>query len=133
MKRLHYIVGLLGVLAFVLSGQAMRFHKPAMKSLEAGAHMMYVLRHIYILGGALVNVMLGLYLRMESRGWRRNLQLVGSVMLLVSPILLTLAFLQEPEIGMAGRSAVGVRIVYAAWWHGGAFCGEAGLEGELTH
>jgi hypothetical protein len=133
MKRLHYIVGLLGVLAFVLSGQAMRFHKPAMKSLEAGAHMMYVSRHIYILGGALVNVMLGLYLRMESRGWRRNLQLVGSVMLLLSPILLTLAFLQEPEIGMAGRSAVGVRIVYAAWRHGGAFCGEAGLEGELTH
>jgi len=83
----------------------MHFHKPAMRSLEAGPHMMYVSRHIYILGAALVNLMLGLYLRMENRGWRRNLQVAGSVLLLLSPVLLTLAFGLEPELGMAGRSA----------------------------
>ena len=106
MKRLHYIVGLLGLLAFVLSGQVMRFHRPAMKSLEGGTHMMYVSRHIYILGGALVNLMAGLYLKMESPGWRQNLQVVGGVLLLSSPILLILAFTREPELGTAGRSAL---------------------------
>jgi hypothetical protein len=104
MKRLHYIVGLLGVLAFVLTGQVMRFHKPAMESLDAGTHMMFVSRHIYILGSALVNLVMGLYLCMENAGWRRKLQVVGSGLLLLSPILLTLAFVYEPQWGLAGRS-----------------------------
>jgi hypothetical protein len=55
MRKLHLIAGLLGVLVFVLSGQAMRLHKPAIRSLEDAQRMMYVSRHIYILGSALVN------------------------------------------------------------------------------
>jgi len=35
--------------------------------------------------------------------------------------------------GGGAIAAFGVRIIRDAWWRGGAFCGEAGLEGELTH
>ena len=41
MRKLHLIAGLLGVLVFVLSGQAMRLHKPPVLSLEDGQRMMH--------------------------------------------------------------------------------------------
>ena len=104
MRKLHLIAGLLGILAFVLSGQAMRLHKPPIRSLEGGQRMMFLSRHIYILGSALVNLTVGLYLKLESRGWRKNLQVAGSFLILLSLVLLTLAFVDEPGGGIAGRS-----------------------------
>ena len=104
MRKLHLIAGLLGILVFVLSGQAMRLHKPPVRSLEHGQRMMFLSRHIYILGSALVNLVLGLHLKLESRGWQRNLQIGGSLLILLSLVLLTLAFVDEPGAGIAGRS-----------------------------
>jgi hypothetical protein len=69
MRKLHLNAGLQGVLVFVLTGQAVRSHKPPFRSLEDGQHMMYVSRHFYILGNALVNLTLGIYLKLEGRGW----------------------------------------------------------------
>src|SRR5215469_688793 len=104
MRKLHLTAGLLGILVFVLSGQAMRLHKPPVRSLADGQRMMFLSRHIYILGSALVNLTLGLYLRLENRGWRRNLQVAGSLLIILSLVLLTLAFVDEPGAGIAGRS-----------------------------
>jgi hypothetical protein len=36
---------------------------------SAEVRMMYVSRHIYLLGAALVNVVLGLYHKIYPRGW----------------------------------------------------------------
>jgi len=44
-----------------------------MHAIADGPRMMFLSRHIYLLGSALVNLMLGLYLRTESVGWRRIL------------------------------------------------------------
>jgi hypothetical protein len=66
--------------------------------------MMYVSRHIYLLGAALVNLVLGLYFRMNPHGWRKALQRIGSPLILLSPVFLLLAFFEEPALGMAGRS-----------------------------
>jgi len=104
MRKLHLIAGLLGVLVFVLSGQVMRSHKPPVRSLEDGQRMMYVSRHIFILGSALVNLTLGIYLKLEGRGWRRKLQVAGSLLILTLLVLLTLAFVDEPGAEIAGRS-----------------------------
>jgi hypothetical protein len=65
---------------------------------------MYVSRHIYLLGAALVNLVLGLYLEVQPPGWRRVLQYLGSLLILVSPVSLLLAFTAEPALGMPGRS-----------------------------
>jgi uncharacterized metal-binding protein len=66
--------------------------------------MMYVSRHIYLLGASLVNVVLGLYLQVHPRGWRRVLQQIASVVILLSPLTLLIAFFAEPAFGLAGRS-----------------------------
>jgi len=65
--------------------------------------MMYVSRHIYLLAGALVNTVLGLYLQLQPSRWRRVLQAFGSLLILTSALSLSMAFLAEPPIGMAGR------------------------------
>ena len=78
--------------------------------------MMYVSRHIYLLAGALVNTVLGLYLQLLPSGWRRILQIAGSILILISVILLALAFLEEPPLGLPGRgwrSYIGLIAVFA--------------------
>ena len=104
MRRLHLIVGILGVIAFVLSGQVMKRHHPPMIQLSAEVRMMYVSRHIYLLGASLVNVALGLYLQARAEAWRKILQWAGSLLILLAPVALAMAFLSEPALGMTGRS-----------------------------
>ena len=82
----------------------MAHHHPRPNEMPAELRMMYVSRHIYLLGGALVNVALGLYLQLQSSFWRRAMQQIGSLLILLSPLLLASAFLTEPELGLAGRS-----------------------------
>lgn len=103
MRRLHLILGLAAVVAFLLTGQILSHHHPKMEQLSAEARMMYVSRHIYLLGAALVNITLGLYLGARPAGWRRILQQLGSALILVSPLLLVAAFYSEPALGLAGR------------------------------
>ena len=104
MRRVHLIVGLIGVVAFLITGQLMKHHSPPVRMLTPGVHMMYVSRHIYLLGAALVNLVLGLYLREYSPGWRRTLQRIGSVLIFLAILSLLTAFIAEPALGLAGRS-----------------------------
>ena len=104
MRRVHLILGLLGVGTFLITGQLMKHHNPPVRMLTPEVHMMYVSRHIYLLGAALVNLVLGLYLREYSPGWRRTLQRIGSVLIFLSVLWLLMAFISEPALGLAGRS-----------------------------
>lgn len=104
MRRIHLIVGLLGVVIFVLTGQIMARHTPPVRAMEPELRLMYISRHIYLLGAALVNLVVGVYLQVARGAWQRAVQFGGSVLLLLSPALLTLAFLVEPPLGLAGRS-----------------------------
>ena len=104
MRRIHLLVGLLGVIAFVITGQVMARHVPDIHTLPAEVQLMYVSRHIYLLGAALVNLVLGLYLTLNASGWRRVLQQIGSLLILLSVISLIVAFITEPTFGIAGRS-----------------------------
>ncbi len=103
MRRIHLIVGVLAVIAFVITGQVMAHHNPDIHTLSAEVQMMYVSRHIYLLGAALVNVVLGLYLKPHLPGWRSRLQETGSLLILFSALSLLLAFSAEPPLGFAGR------------------------------
>jgi hypothetical protein len=104
MRRVHLTIGLLGVVAFLLTGQFMKHHNPAMQLLTPDVRMMFVSRHIYFLGAALVNVVLGLYLRESPNRWRKALQRIGSLLILLSAVSLLVAFMTEPPLGIAGRS-----------------------------
>jgi hypothetical protein len=102
-RRIHLIVGLIGVVAFLLTGQAMKHHVPNIHTLSAEVQLMYVSRHIYLLGAALVNLVLGLYLKEHPAGWRYHLQQIGSLLILLSVLSLLMAFSSEPPLGFAGR------------------------------
>jgi len=104
MRRVHLIVGLLGVVAFLITRQLMTHHSPPVRALTPDVRMMYVSRHIYLLGAALVNLVLGLYLREYSPGWRRTLQRMGSVLIFLAILSLLMAFISEPALGLPGRS-----------------------------
>jgi len=104
LRRAHLIVGVFGVIAFVITGQAMARHVPDVHTLSAEVQMMYVSRHIYLLGAALVNLVLVLYLELNPPGWRRILQEIGSLLMILSAVALLIAFIAEPALGMAGRS-----------------------------
>ena len=104
MRRVHLILGLLGAVTFLITGQFMKHHNPPVRMLTPDVRMMYVSRHIYLLGAALVNLVLGLYLREYSPGWRRTLQRIGSVLIFLSVLWLLMAFISEPALGLAGRS-----------------------------
>ena len=104
MRRVHLILGLLGVITFLITGQLMKHHNPPVRVLTPDVRMMYVSRHIYLLGAALVNLVLGLYLQEYSPGWRRTLQRIGSVLIFLAVLSLLMAFISEPALGLAGRS-----------------------------
>ena len=103
LRRLHLVVGIAAIVAFLLSGQLLGHHHPTMEQLPAEMRMMYVSRHIYLLAAALVNAVLGLYLQLQPPSWRRVMQIIGSILILTSVLLLSIAFLAEPPLGMAGR------------------------------
>ena len=116
MRRIHLAVGTLAVIAFLVTGQFMRMHKPPMAALEDGLRMMYRSRHIYLLGSGLVNLMLGLYLRARASGWRKSTQMAGSVLLLAAPFLLLTAFINEPGRGVRAdlwQGAFGLFVLFA--------------------
>ena len=98
---------------FVLTGQIMARHAPPVRAMEPELRLMYVSRHIYLLGAALVNLIAGLYLQAARGGWQRAVQFGGSALLLISPALLTLAFLVESPLGISGRSWRGGGGIYA--------------------
>ena len=97
MKRTHFILGIVVVVVFLLTGQYMEYvHN---RELPDGARVLYRSRHIYILLNALINISLGLYVQFFANGWRRTLQLIGSVLVIIAPLFLLAGFFYEPPRG----------------------------------
>ena len=121
MRRLHLIVGVAAVIAFLVTGQLMRHHTPPMTTLSDSVRLMYRSRHIYILAGGLVNLVLGLYWQQRPRGWRRAVQTAGSALLMAAPVLLVAAFAVEPTGGFHEETP---------WSHAGLY---ALFAGSMVH
>jgi uncharacterized protein involved in cysteine biosynthesis len=98
LKRVHKIVGIITVVLFLLSGQYMEYYYPNIEEADKGLRLLLRSRHIYILLSGLINISLGLYLISHAQGWRKWLQLVGSILIIIAPILLIAAFLYEPQV-----------------------------------
>jgi len=98
MKLLHLCVGAFVLVAFLLTGQYMDYLDVRSGALGETARVMFRSRHIYLLLAGLVNLGVGSYFGYRVRGWRRGLQLAGSVLLLVAPLLMLAAFFTEPGV-----------------------------------
>jgi hypothetical protein len=103
MRRSHLIVGLLGVAAFLASGQYMDLAYNHLRGLDNTTRMLFRSTHIYLLFAALLNMALGLYVVAVPPGWRCWLQRGGSFLVFVAPFLLAVAFLTEPWLSGLDR------------------------------
>ena len=98
MKRFHLIFGLLVLVVFLLTGQYMdRFHEH-LKFTPDGPRMLYRTRHIFILFSGLLHLGIGSYFSYRVQTWRRALQILGSVLITITPVLFTLGFFYEPNL-----------------------------------
>src|SRR5688572_29990950 len=97
MRRFHFYFGVAVVIVFLLTGQYMEYvHN---RSLPDGPRLLYRSRHIYLLFSGLINLSIGTYLTYRPTGWRRPMQVTGSVLLTIGPALLLIGFFREPAHG----------------------------------
>ena len=97
MKRFHLIFGIVVVVVFLLTGQYMEY--VGNRQLPDVTRMLYRSRHIYLLLTGLVNLVIGTYFVFRARGWRRTLQIAGSLLIVLSTGLLLVGFFTEPRRG----------------------------------
>src|ERR1043166_8654107 len=63
-----------------------------------GPRMLYRTRHIYILLSALLHLGIGSYFKYRLENVRRILQLLGSLLITLAPILFIIGFFKEPNL-----------------------------------
>jgi len=110
MRKLHLLVGLAGIAAFLGTGLYMRAHFPAAYAGNESLRYMYRANHIYLLLASLVNVTLGVYLVRAETGWRASLGKAGSVLALSSPAVLCYAFFAEVPSASPERIATALGV-----------------------
>ena len=102
-RRLHLIVGLAGIVAFLATGAYMDRVHGHLRGYDETTRLLYRSTHIYLLLAAVTNLGLGLYLSPASARWRRVLQAIGSILLLVAPWLFLAGFCTEPYLSELQR------------------------------
>ena len=103
MRFLHLVVGGIVFVVFLSTGGYMQNRFPGIYHGNEAIRMMFRANHIYILLAALLNLGMGCYLVARAAGWRRRLQWLGSLLILVCTGLLVAAFYQEPMRGSFER------------------------------
>ena len=104
-RALHLLVGGAGVLAFLGTGAWMATHFPSAYAGGEAIRYMYRANHVYLLLASLVNLAIGTYRTSSRSGWRGNLALTGSALVVAAPLLLLYAFFVEPAHGVPERPA----------------------------
>ena len=102
LKKAHFRVGLIGVAVFLATGVYMRVGFPDLYGANEVVRYHYRANHIYILLASLLNLALGCHLRL-GLGWRKQAAVVGSALLLLSPVVLAAAFILEAPKGTPDR------------------------------
>jgi len=100
MKRLHQAVGVMGLIIFLLTGQYLRRRYPNIDEMADSVRMLLRSRHLYIMLAGALNLGIGLYFTPRPPGWRKAVHLIGSVLILIAPVLLITAFFTEPQFGI---------------------------------
>ena len=97
LARAHAIAGWLTFAAFLVTGQFMRFGYPGVDPPDLAHRVFFRTHHLYLLGAALVQLVVAAHLRATSSAPARRprLRLAASTLLLLAPPLLLLGFATE--------------------------------------
>ena len=98
MKKIHLIFGVFVVVAFLLTGQYMDKLYNHMVGVPDAQRLLFRTRHIFILLAGLLNLGIGAYFAYRVEKWRRVVQLLGSLLIIVSSFLFVIAFFYEPKL-----------------------------------
>ncbi|MFT5142678.1 MAG: hypothetical protein ACI80V_000385 [Rhodothermales bacterium] len=96
LSKAHLLIGLLGIIAFLGTGQYMDKYHGHLEGMDDAMRMLFRSTHLYILYASICNVALGVYEVPRVQGLGSFVQSAGSITLLLVPILLTVAFFTEP-------------------------------------
>lgn len=100
LAKVHFWIGLVGILVFVLTGQYMDYVH--VELMEDRPRMFYRSAHIYLLLAFLINLFAGVYFRIDERNLIKFFQLVISVIILICPFLFLVAFFLEEQHALEG-------------------------------
>jgi hypothetical protein len=92
-SRAHWLVGLLTLIAFPLTGAYM-LHIATVPHLDTVPRLMFRSRHLFLLMAAVVN------LALSNSQPVHFVQRVASVLIMLSPVLLITAFFVDPARGL---------------------------------
>lgn len=95
MTRAHLIFGIIVFVVFLVTGRFMRMDFPDKEIISQEFRLLMRSRHIYILLSGFIHILLGLYLQIDEKVWRKYLQISGSALLFAGTILLIWAFFRE--------------------------------------
>lgn len=109
---MHLFAGLLGFVAFVVTGQYLELARAHLPEMPDAPRLMYRSAHIYVLYAALLNLVLATYLKPLSAQPAKRLQVTGSLIILVVPVLLVVSFFAESHNDNSLSRPVGVVGIY---------------------
>lgn len=95
LRRLHLIVGLAGLVAFLLTGQYMHWAHAHLQGMADGPRLIYRSSHIYLLWASLLNLGYGCYAHRVSGAGATIAQAAGSLALVIGPVMLGWSFFYE--------------------------------------
>src|SRR5215210_6781717 len=98
MSYVHLIFGITAFIIFLITGKFMRIDFPDKEIIPQEFRMLMRSRHIYILFSSLIHILLGLYFQAQQEVWRKYLQLLGSLLLIIGSILFVWAFVYETYV-----------------------------------
>jgi hypothetical protein len=99
----HLVVGVVGIVAFIATGQYMDLYHAHLVGMPDVQRMLFRSTHIYLLLASITNAALGLHLTPSMSGWRRVVAGVGSTLLLLAPLLILIGFSTEPWLSNLDR------------------------------
>jgi hypothetical protein len=104
--RLHLVIGIAGLVVFLLTGQYMDRWLNHLDGMADGPRALYRSAHIYILFSALLNLQLGVYMVTVQHWAVRALQYLGSILLLATPALFLYGFIVETPPAVIERPMI---------------------------
>jgi hypothetical protein len=95
-RRIHLLIGVAAIIAFVLTGQYMDRVHGHLHDMAPAPRMLYRSTHIYLLFAGLLNCALGLAEPLNRERWRVSLATLGSLIIYATPVLFLICFFREP-------------------------------------
>jgi hypothetical protein len=111
MRKLHLVVGLVGIAVFLGTGVYMFRGFPDLYGTNEAVRYMYRANHVYVLLSSLINVALAVYLVPARPGWKALVSRIGSVLVILSPLVLCYAFFAEAPKATPERTFTGLGVL----------------------